>query len=118
MIRNFFEKIFSTVGSFIIIFLVFACFFNQKTIINFDYIFGVAKFNMFEFGLTLMGLTAFGMVCIFQAILSGMHVSFKKELRKNEKKSIEKDEAQAKIKLLEDKIQTLETALDKALKEG
>ena len=73
---------------------------------------------MLEFGLSLMGLTAFGMVCIFQAILSGTQASFKKELRKNEKKSIEKSEAESRVKLLENKIQTLEVALEKALKEG
>ena len=50
--------------------------------------------------------------------MSGTQASFKKELRKNEKKSIEKSEAESRVKLLENKIQTLEVALEKALKEG
>lgn len=77
--------------------------------------------TQWDMGLASISLTIYaviGTLLLMYPYVSGLKEQVKKQSRTNEKASIVKEESQDKVKLLEAKIETLEKALEEALKQG
>ena len=100
------------------IFIVMFANYNEITDLNLSVMYTNFNFSISFFAfvilLYLFGIFA-GILIMIPAILNGAKIN-KNAKRKLEVASVNKDENDIQISVLENKIKTLETALDKALK--
>lgn len=96
--------------------IAFLAYANQDLSLNINFIKGSLSLGFPVFAEIFAILSALATGLILQANISNLESKIKQQNRKNEKASIVKEEAQDRVKLLENKIKTLEKALEEALK--
>lgn len=96
--------------------LALLAYINKGAIIEVSYIKGIVECDIFALVLVVMTLSAVAAGFIFQGNVLELEQQLKRHSRNNEKANIVKEESQDKVRLLEAKVQTLEKALEDALK--
>ncbi|MDD3420516.1 MAG: hypothetical protein PHE78_07975 [Candidatus Gastranaerophilales bacterium] len=110
------KKTFLPIGLVIFGGLLYFAYLNQHAVVEINYLKGVVTCDLLTLLSFVIALSALATVLIFQGNILELEQKLKKQARTNEKSNIVKEESQDKICLLEAKIQTLEKALEDALK--
>jgi len=110
------KKLFAFLGLVLLAGMVFLAYLNRFTPIEIDFLQGVADYDLFTYSILLIFVSIFATCLVLQGIFADIEKKYKKQSRQNEKATIIKEEAQDKIMRLQAKIETLEKALQDAIK--